>query len=304
MHSALSASLEYLNSPAALESLRRDPYWPKWHSPWWHALLLYEMGDVSRIPEPVIEALVAGLRDFPCKLFPIHEGDLAPGLDPFSQTQCHCALGNIYQVLAAWGVQVDRELPWIRPWFLRYQMADGGLNCDNDAYLVTDECPSSMVATIAPFEAVLLHTPRPWTAEEHEFLRRAAGFLMARRLVLGSPTRHNAEERETAQEWPRLCFPRFYFYDVLRGLSALSIWSERTGQTLPSEVLEDALKALGDRDELTVQRQAHAGRPTRLLDGGRGPATSFPLLDEVSALDRPSVFLTRQWRETRRRLGC
>ena len=51
------------------------------------------------------------------------------------------------QIIAACGVEVDRALPWARPWFVRYQMSDGGLNCDSDAYLVTDECPSSMVGT-------------------------------------------------------------------------------------------------------------------------------------------------------------
>lgn len=301
MSSALGASLDYLNSPAALESLRADLYWPKWHSPWWHALLLYEMGEVALIPAPIIEALVAGLRDFPCKIFPLDEGDLAPGLDPFSQTQCHCALGNIYQVLAAWGVEMERELPWIRAWFLRYQMADGGMNCDNAAYRVQDECPSSMVGTIAPFEAVLLHTSRPWTSEELEFLKRGADFLMSRRLVLGSSSRHNAEERESARQWPRLCFPRFYFYDILRGLSALAIWAERSGEKLPASVIQEALSLLGEGPELGVQRQAHGGRLTRLSDGQRAPATSFPLLEEVSA-PGPSPYLTRQWQDTRRRL--
>ena len=60
------------------------------------------------------------------------------------------------QVLAACGVDVERALPWVKPWFVRYQMADGGLNCDETAYPSTDECPSSMVGTVAPFEAMLL----------------------------------------------------------------------------------------------------------------------------------------------------
>ena len=40
----------------------------------------------------------------------------------------------MFQVLAASGIDVERALPWIKPWFVRYQMADGGLNCDEAAY--------------------------------------------------------------------------------------------------------------------------------------------------------------------------
>ena len=154
-------SLRYLGSDRALQSLNADPYWPKWDSPWWHMLLLHEMGLTKQIPESVIERNVAVLDAFPLKIFPVHPEEVPKGIDYARMTLCHCYLGNIYQVLAAWGVDVDARLRWIRPWFLRYQMADGGLTCDNDAYLVKDEVPSSMVGTIAAFEAVLLRTPRP-----------------------------------------------------------------------------------------------------------------------------------------------
>ncbi len=98
-------------------------------------------------------------------------------------------------------------------------MADGGLNCDNDAYLIKDEVPSSMVGTIAAFEAVLLYTPREWTTEERTFLEKGAQFLIKRKLMLGSDTKHNASERKSAEDWMKLCFPRLYLYDVLRGLN-------------------------------------------------------------------------------------
>src|SRR5262245_26724747 len=197
----VSSSVRYLASRAALQSLKADPYWPKWDAPWWHMLLLHEMGKTSLIPAVAIEGLVEALDRYPVKIFPIHPGDMPQGVDPHRGCPCHCQLGNVYQVLAASGVDVDEELPWIRPWFLRYQMADGGMSCDNDAYLVTGECPSSMVATIAPFEAVLLFTTRPWTPEETAFLDAGARFLMDRRLRLGSDTKHNASERTSAQKW-------------------------------------------------------------------------------------------------------
>ena len=40
----------------------------------------------------------------------------------------------MYQVLFACGVDIDGRAPWIRAWFLRYQLPDGGLNCDEKAY--------------------------------------------------------------------------------------------------------------------------------------------------------------------------
>src|SRR3569623_1267937 len=117
-------------------------------------------------------------------------------------------------------------------------MADGGMNCDNSAYLVKDEVPSSMVGLIAAFEAILLYTPRTWTPEEEAFLEKGAQFLIRRKLVEGSSTKHNASERESAKQWRRLCFPRFYLYDVLRGLDALTLWAEKTNHLLPSHAIE------------------------------------------------------------------
>ncbi len=217
----LEESLRYLRSDQAVKDIETDAYWPKWNSPWWHMLLLHEMGETKSIPEPVIKAHVTALDKIPLKIFPIQPEDMPAGIDPYRGSPCHCQLGNVYQVLDAWGVDVDKELPWIRPWFLRYQMNDGGMNCDNEAYLVKAEVPSSMVGTNAAFEAILLHTPRPWTAEEKAFLDKGARFLMERKLMHGSLTKHNADERESEKKWLNLCFPRFYLYDVLRGLNAL-----------------------------------------------------------------------------------
>ena len=81
-----------------------------------------------------------GLHAFPLKIFPIEPGELPPGASPQRDVLCHCALGSMVQILSACGRDVDRELPWIKPWFVRYQMADGGLNCDDTAYRQRDEC--------------------------------------------------------------------------------------------------------------------------------------------------------------------
>jgi hypothetical protein len=307
LEAAIADSVAFLASDAALRSIEADTYWPKWHSPWWHMLLLHELGEARRIPDRTVAKMVDGLNALPLHIFPIRPEDAPPGANLWRDSSCHCALGNLYQVLTACGVDVDAALPWIKPWFVRYQMADGGLNCDAAAYLVEHECPSSMVGTIAPFEAMLLGR---WTPEQQTFLERAAGFLIERRLMLGSPTVHNAEERQAQAAWLAPCFPRFYFYDVLRGLAALARWAERSGQSIPLRAVAgaiDHLAAAFPDGVIRIQRQGVASCPTtrRQTDAGtweRQPTSRFPLLDATSAIGKPCAASTRQWSATRRML--
>lgn len=297
---AIDASVAYLGSEGAAASLAVDPYWPKWDSPWWHMCALWELGEATRIPPAIVAVMVERMQAFPLKLFPITAAELG-NADPYRDVMCHCALGTLWQVLAACGVDLDRALPWMRPWFARYQMADGGMSCDDTAYQVTDECPSSMVGTIAPFEAML-------DADPHGvFTTRAATFLIERQLRLGSPTRHNADERASAEAWPLLCSPRFYFYDVLRGLTALVTWAEHTGGTIPAVAIEIVVKQLVAAfpdGVVRTGRDAAAGRPTLWFDGarllpGRREATRFALLDEASRVGEPSCALSGEWAATR-----
>ncbi len=299
-HADLDASIAYLDSDAALESLAADSYWPKWDSPWWHMLLLFELGEAAHIPRRAVEAMVAALDALPLHTFPLRPEDWPPGLHPARHSSCHCALGSMDQVLGACGVDVDDALPWIRTWFDRYQMRDGGLNCDETAYLVEDEVPSSMVGTISGFEARTRHGASP-------FVDRAAGFLVGRALVRGSDTRHNAEERDAARLWPQPTFPRFYFYDVLRGLTALTRWATTLRRAIPLAAIAPAVAALPTDGVVRIGRNAHAGKGTWTRDASgdwvRAPAaTTFPLLDAVSQLGAPSAPLTAEWRTTKHAL--
>ena len=156
----IQASLDYLSSNNALLSIEKDPYWPKWNSPWWHMSLLHEMNETKKIPEKVILKMIIALNNLPIQYFPIYEEELPKNINKIRDTSCQCALGNMYQIIHKYGIDVDKELPWIKPWFYKYQMQDGGLNCDEKAYHQTDECPSSMVGTIAAFEAILLNQTR------------------------------------------------------------------------------------------------------------------------------------------------
>lgn len=297
----LESSARYLGSDDAARSVDADPYWPKWDSPWWHMLLLFELGEARRIPPRIAARMVERMNALPLHIFPIHPEEKPPGEDLYRLATCHCALGCLHQVLTACGVDVATALPWVEPWFSRYQMADGGANCDETAYL-SGECASSMVGTVAPFEAMIARPPG-------DFTDRAAAFLIERRLTEGSPSRHNAEERDAAPQWLLPCFPRFYFYDVLRGLAALVRWAEAHDRTLPLSAVSGAalhLTAAFPDGVVRLQRRSYAGGTTRAVVDGTWvrdqPASTFPLLDAASSIGRACPVLTRHWATARRGL--
>ncbi|MEO8703790.1 MAG: hypothetical protein ABI867_27315 [Kofleriaceae bacterium] len=296
VEAAIAETVAYLGSDAAVASIERDPYWPKWDSPWWHMLLLWELGEARRIPERSVRAMIDAMNALPVKIFPLRESELPPGTSPHFHISCHCAMGSLIQILAACGVDSYREMPWATPWFPRYQMADGGLNCDSDAYLVEGETPSSMVGTVPALEAVLLG---PWTPEYLAFADRAAAFLIERRVMLGSQSTHNAEERTREPVWKQLCFPRLYLYDVLRGLAALVRYAEVREQVIPRAAIEPVIEyLLAEFPDGVVRagRRSFEGIPTRAPGvEGRQPASVFALLEATSTVGEASPWLTRQW---------
>lgn len=303
MKNPLDATIQYLNSDEALKSVEADPYWPKWNSPWWHMHLLWEMGESRQIPARLVASYVDRFQKYPLKTFPFFPGPHMPeGTENGRLILCHCQLGTFYQVMYACGVNVDRDIPWIRDWFFKYQMQDGGYSCDNSAYLVKNECPSSMVGTISVFEA-LLYTRDTWSVDERLALDKMAQFMIDRRLTLGSSTAHNADERISALDWPKLTFPRFYFYDVLRGLEALLVWSKKTGSILPRESYQhvvDYMKKEFSTGEVTIGRKAIGDWPTRVqMPSGEWvknqPAAVFPLFEALSQVDETSPYLSKRW---------
>ncbi len=290
----LSESLDYLASAAATSSIDQDAYWPKWDSPWWRFSLLEEMGRLKSAPPDSLEHLAQAVLAAPERRFPVPP---ASDIDPL-QAFCHCCLGNLYRILASSGRPMQ-DFDWVLGWFRDYQMADGGYNCDETAYAASDECPSSMVATVAALETALLHP------EGAEVARRAAHCLLGRELRLGSHTQHNREERESQSKWLQLAFPRFYHYDVLRGLDAVTRWALASRQPLPWARIQRVVEHLLQRFPQGVvapERRAYEHHRSRFPDGTRGPARSFPLLEEVSQPGQPSAPLTAQWNRVREQL--
>lgn len=290
---AIADSIRYLDSDDAARSLETDAYWPKWHSPWWHFTALYECGEVHRVSRRAVDRMVAAIDRIPLHTFPTTLAEMEP-MPAHTDIACHCAVGTMDQVLTACGVDIPARLPWFVDWMRSYQMRDGGYNCDERAYLVTDEVPSSINGTIGIFESLL--------ARPDATLERAGEMLIGRELRLGSRTRHNEHERTLEHHWLKPAFPRFYFYDVLRGIAAVSRWrvDERA-----RAVVEHLVRAFPD-GIVRVQRRPYDAHGSWIHAGGAWQrsrtATSFPLLDALSIVGAPSHYLTAQWRATRERL--
>lgn len=291
---ALEASVRALAAPEA--ALSRDPYWPKWDSPWWHMTLLWELGEARRIPPLAARAMAEAMDRHYLKTFPFRPGELPPGKDISLDVGCHCALGTMYQVLGACGIDVDGRLPWIRTWFTRYRLPDGGLNCDETVY-ARPVPRSSVVSTVPVLEAVLGMACR--TPEEEAMLDAGAEYLLKRRLFRSLSKGGTVMD----EAWLKLTFPRFYHYDVLRGLSFLAGWAKSRGARLPGRAVAEAVAAVRVHEKagsLAVGLRAWETDGTLVPDGRGGSlkearAASFALLEAVSRVGEANPWLTRRW---------
>jgi hypothetical protein len=265
--------------------------------------LLFELGRADAIPKDAAEAMLAAIEGKYARWFPNPREPLPPGKDAARDGMCHCGLGNMLQALEACGVDVDGRAPWMRAWFLRYQLPDGGVNCDEKAY-ERGTC-SSIQSTLPALEAVL-SAPRPLTLAEQEFVDRGAEYLVERRLAC-----RRRDGRPMDEDFLKIGFPRFYDYDVLRGLSFLAAWSRIRRRPVAREAVAPTLSALSARFPDGTIRVEKAGLAAEGSlnpgEGGkwaRGGASGFPLLDASRRVGEPSAILTRRWAEARAALGA
>ena len=275
---AVEETLDYLASASAIASLEVDPYWPKWASPWWRVTLLFELGRVSDIPRSFLRHFFERVRRHYLPSFPFRECDVPEGADSIGNVACHCALGTVFRIAAAAGFDPDDELPFARAWFLRYQLPDGGWNCDESAYLKPTP-KSSVVSSLPVLEALLEGTSRPFTSEERAVLAAGARYLVERQFVRS----RTGDRRILNPAWLIPCFPRFYEYDALRGLAFVARWHERTGHAWSGEAAEEVVRVLpADDTSERAMRRIWDGTRTRERgpDGGwtKREADTFPLL--------------------------
>ena len=245
--------------------------------------LLWEMGLADRIPVSIVETLVQAANVRYIRFFPTGKEPLPKGVDPKTDVPCHCQIGILYQVLAACGVSVDEAIPWLRPWLLKYQLPDGGLNCDEKAYDKSSP-KSSIVSTLPPLEAVLFCTNRPFTPAEETFLDRGSDYLIAHKLF-----RSADGTKIINKDWLQIRFPRFYDYDLLRGLRFLTDYSAVRGKPLPTSAIQETLDLLRKEAAIKIQRSTWPD-PT---------SSDFELLRLVSAIGQPVPMLNQVWDKVR-----
>lgn len=292
-------SVGYLDSAEAVDSLYADPYWPKWNSPWWHMTLLFEMGLADKIPDRAIDAFQSVACKHYLDVFPLKEEEIPAGCDTTRNIYCHCALATALQILEARGLRSDVVIPWVRRWFARYQIADGGYNCSEEVYL--KETPrSSIVSTVPMLESLLKLSERGLSDEEEAILDRGIQYLLDRRLFKSI----SKKDAVIDPDFLLLTFPRFYEYDVLRGLKLVTDWAIKRDKKLPVSGIGEAFmqvckKIKIDEPSIDIERQFYAGKRTLAKDESgdwtRGHDVSqFPLLEAVGALG-PSPFLFKSF---------
>jgi len=291
---AVEETLEYLRNGEARLHLERDPYWPKWNSPWWHMLALSEMGLGHRIPGPVMDLMVERIDRHYLHHFPLVESELPPGTDPVRHIMCHCALGTMMRLLRENDIDVAGRYPWLPQWLDRYQMQDGGFNCDEEAY--TRQRPvSSLVSTLPMLEFMqTLHQYGDMNLERG--LAAGYEYLLAHRFV-----RSARNGRLLDRSWLTPVFPRFFKYDLLRGLAHAAGFAHLTGRSgdLPlfNEVADTVTRWFVEGPGEEMRMHTHDGTFLPGSDGAwqRGPSTGFPLLKALSRPEEALRYLAPHW---------
>ena len=110
--------------------------------------------------------------------------------------------------------------------------------------------------------------------------------------------------------WTKLCFPRFYEYDVLRGLYFLLSWATATKNLLPAEAMAETVSLIDQEfpdGHVLIQRSIWNSTSTRFLNPqsktwSKSLAQGFPLLESVSVVGNRSPYLTALWTDVKLKL--
>jgi hypothetical protein len=242
----------------AQTDLSGDPYWPKWSAPWWHFLALVEIGRADAVPVGFAKRLLEKCAQHYLPFFPRTAAELPPGKDARTDVMCFCALGCVLSAALRTGLsepEVNAALPWARDFIAKNQQLDGGWNCDEGVH-----ARSSIVSTVPVLE-YLVEKPEL----ERAMLDRGLTFLLELKLC-----RSRSTGRLLNEDWLTPAFPRFYEYDLQRGLDVATRAAKRLGRQLPP--FDDVPRA--------GTRTWALGGSTR---GPHGVTSSFPLLDALLA---------------------
>lgn len=286
-----------LETDESINSIKLDPYWPKWDSPWWKAVLLLECGQAELIPRRFINTLIVAVDAHYLHTFPLQESQIPEGCDPYRHLICHCALGTLCKLLVACGENVFERLPWVYDWFIMFQLPDGGYNCDEAAY--TKSRKSSFLSTLPMLEAMLDIYASTQDNRLLPLLQAGVDYLFEHRMF------RNTAGKIIDPSWLQLSFPRFYNYDVLRGLAFVLRWAALTDARLDLSILDESLQVVAnlvDQDgylSVGIDNISAEGSLFHTEEGWKWEeqARSFPCLSELSKPGSRSIALTKQWQE-------
>ena len=269
-----------------------DCYWPKWTATTWALIVLAELGmpgDDARIIKGCEHFLLtqqAQDRSFPPKEYPA---------DPMAGYRLlwePCVTGNMIRALSAFGYGGDPRVLDAAQWLTIHQLPDGGWNCETGEW-GKDVHHSSFMSTIEPLWGFASIDKALWSPAVWHSVGGAAEFLLEHFLYRSHNTGRIIDE-----EWTRLHFPLFYFYDILHGLRVLA----ELGLTSDGRDL-DALDLLiskrwdngawaleGDISSLEKRRlvKDEAAEQWRMQDG----VEPLPILESLGRVGEPNKFVT------------
>ncbi|MDD2998525.1 MAG: hypothetical protein PHV05_05640, partial [Candidatus Riflebacteria bacterium] len=229
-----------IESEKALLMIERDVYWPKWDSPWWYILLLEETSRLEEVPVALFkELLTCADRQF-LKVFPVNKSDTAGQINGVTDVMCFCFLGSLMRISAKLEFDIFAYLPWAKEWINRYQLPDGGYNCDEVAYSGSGK--SSVHSTVLMLEGLIEYTRFTKEATFALHMQKAVSYLLKHQIYLAS----TGKEIEGVN-WDKVIFPRLNEYDFSRGLEAVFDFLLLTGKKVRGTAVEKAIAMLNSK---------------------------------------------------------
>lgn len=237
---------EILASEQASMMIERDVYWPKWDSPWWYFQLLEETDRLADVPvETFKELLVCADRQY-LHLFPVKEGDAPEDVNGFTEVLCFCFLGSLMRLASKVDFDVFAWLPWAKDWIRRYQLPDGGYNCDEAVY--TGSGKGSLISTTVMLEGMLAYVKYAGNYDEFgKNIERAVSYLLKHHIFMSSKG-----EPIEGTDWDKVIFPRFYEFDFSRGLEVVLDFVLQTGKKVRRNNMEKAIALLKQKIDAGV----------------------------------------------------
>jgi len=269
-----------------------SPYHPKYKSTYWQVMMLGHLGldkgntKVRKAFEFVFKLQLSeggfssqthgtALEEYEwMRTRTALKEKLQPEADAWAQSlvrehQYSCLTGNLCAAMLRGGYCGDPRLTKALNWLVRVQNVDGGWLCPYWKAHVKDT-HGCFYGTICPLEAFSEVPESERSAEMKNAIERGAEFLLMHRLYRADHHRFKVINRQ----WLRFCFPWFYGYDTLRGLSVLT----RLGYTNDDRMV-DAVRLL-------VQKSQPDGR--WLLDA----APTGRMQANIETVGKPSKWIT------------